>query len=134
MLLPVLDKRRFEYSFLGGGASQEITLQPAIDVCGHVSGILFVRVHERNMTSGQSIGLGLYYTLPSGDDPREFTASSSLTDVTITSVSPSSTPALLFREFSSPGAFLKLVLTATQTSVPSTLYAEVSAELLLLKP
>lgn len=134
MLIPVLERRRLEYSFLGGGVNQVLTLQPAIGACGYASGILFVRVHERNMTSGQSIALELYYTLPSGDDPREFTASSSLTDVTITSASPSSTPALLYREFSSPGAFLKLVLTATQASAPSTLYAEVSAELLLLKP
>lgn len=134
MLIPVLDRRRLEFSFLGGGASQVITLQPAIEACGHASGILFVRIHERNMTSGQSIVLALFYTLPSGDDPREFTYASSLTDVTITSASPSSTPALASREFTSPGAFLKLVLTASQTSVPSTFYAELSAELLLLSP
>lgn len=135
MLIPVLDRRRLEYSFLGAGASQVITLQPAIDACGYNSGILFVRVHERNMASGQSIVFSLYYTLPAGDDPREFTASSSVTDLTLTSASPSSTPGLLYREFSAPGAFLKLVLTASQPGAgASTLYAEVSAELLLLKP
>ena len=133
MLTPVLDRRRIEYSFLSGGSSQVITLQPAIDVQEYSSGILFVRVHERNMTSGQSIALSLYYTLPSCDDSREFTSTSLLTDVTITSTSPASTPGLSYREFSGAGAYLKLVLTATQTSVPSTFYAELSAELLLRK-
>lgn len=131
MLIPVLEKRRIEYSHLGGGASQSITLHPAIEVCGFLYVHLFVRVHERNMVSGQSFSFGLYYTMPSPDDPREFTVATSLTDLSVTSTSPASTPGLVHRETSSPGAFLKLTLTATQASVPSTLYAELSAELML---
>jgi hypothetical protein len=131
LIIPVLKRRRFEFSFLAGNASQVVTLQPAIETCNYYYAHLFVRVHERSMAVGQSLALGLYYTLPSEDDPREFTDTSDLTSVTVTSASPAAVPGLLYREVSSPGAYLKLLLTASQASSPSTFYAELSAELVL---
>ncbi|MBK8649599.1 MAG: hypothetical protein KBF43_13175 [Dermatophilaceae bacterium] len=131
IIIPVLERRRFEFSFLGGSASQMVTIQPAIEAFNFYYAHLFVRVHARDMTSGQSLVLALYYTLPSDDDPSEFTDASSISDVTITSTAPSTVPGLSSREFSSPGAYLKLLLTATQASAPSTFYTELSAALVL---
>lgn len=131
LIIPVLKCRRLEFSFLGGGASQMITLQPAIETCNFYYAHLFVRVHARSMAAGQSLVLGLYYTMPSDDDSKEYTDTSELTSVTITSSSPSAVPGLNHREVTSLGAYLKLLLTATQTSSPSTFYAELSADLVL---
>ncbi len=131
IVIPVLKRQRFEYSFLTGVASQVVTLMPAISSSSYYYAHLFVRVHARDMTSGQSIQLALYHTLPSDDDSREFTAANSLTDVTITSASPAAVPGIVSRETSSLGAYLKLLLTATQTTGATTFYAELSAELVL---
>lgn len=131
IVIPVLKRQRFEYSFLGGGASQVVTLMPAISVYSYYYAHLLVRVHARDMAAGQSILLSLYQTLPSDDDSREFTEVGALTDVTITSANPSVVPGITSRDTSSLGAYLKLLLTATQTTAPTTFYAELSAELVL---
>ena len=49
----------------------------------------------------------------------------------LTSVSPAALPGLVDTEQTSPGAFLKFVLTATQTSVSTPFYAELSAAIML---
>jgi len=131
LIIPVLKRRRFEFSFLGGVGSQVVTLQPAIETCNFYYAHLFVRVHSRSMVAGQSLVLGLYYTMPSDEDSSEYTASTELTSVTITSSSPTAVPGLNQREVTSLGAYLKLLLTATQASSPSTFYAELSADLVL---
>lgn len=131
MLIPVMARRRLDYSHLGGGASQSITIEPALSTCGYSVLQLFVRVHERNMVSGQSFVFGLYFTLPSDDDPREFTKASTLGTLSVTSASPAAAPGLVDTELTSPGAYLKIVLTASQTSVPTPLYAELSAVAML---
>jgi hypothetical protein len=128
MLLPVLNKRRFDFGFLPGTTSQSVVLQPAIDVSEYYYVQLWVRVHARDMTAGQTLELALYNTLPDEHDLREFTESV-FTDVTLSSASPTSVPGLVYRESSSPGPYLKLLLTASQTSVTSTFYFEISAAL-----
>ena len=54
-------------------------------------------------------------------------------DLTLTSSSPSAVPSAVYREGTSPGPFLKLVLTATQSSssAPPNFYADLSAALTL---
>ena len=67
-----MPRRRLDYSHLAGGASQVITLQPAVETCGYSVVHLFIRVHERNMAlSDQAFTFALYYTLPSPDDNRD---------------------------------------------------------------
>lgn len=129
MLLPVLNRRRFDFGFLAGTATQTVVLQPAIDVSEFYYIQLWVRVHARDMTAGQTLVFSLYNTLPCDDDQREFTEVGSFTDVTLSSAAPAATPGVAYRDGSAPGPYLKLLLTATQTSVMSTFYAEVSAVL-----
>lgn len=129
MIIPVLRRRRFDFGYLAATTSQSVTLQPAVDVSQFYYVQLWVRVHERDMSTGQTLVLSLYNTLPDEEDPREFTGDS-LLDITLTSVAPPvPLPALTYRDGSSPGPYLKLVLTATQTSVTTALYAELSAVL-----
>lgn len=128
IIVPILDRRRLDYSFLAGTATQSLTLNPAFPTCDYFNAYLFVRVHSRNMTGGQSIVFSVFHALPSDEDPREFVdESSSLADVTITDSAPTVVPGIGYRELATPGPFLKFVLLATQTSVQSTFYAELSA-------
>lgn len=132
MIVPVLAKTRFEYSHLSASTSQTVVLQPEINTGAFYYYQLIVRVHERSFSSSQTIMLGLYNTLPSDEDPREFTDSSSggILNITITAASPA-VPGIKLASGTDPGAFLKLLLTASQPAGGGTLYAELSAVLVL---
>jgi hypothetical protein len=128
IIVPILDRRRLDYSFLPGSDQQSITLNPAFPTCDYLHAFLFVRVHSRAMTGGQSIVFSAFHALPSDEDPQEFVdESSSLADVTITDSVPTVVPGISYRELATPGPFLKFVLLARQTSVQSQFYAELSA-------
>jgi hypothetical protein len=131
-IITVLKRRKFDYSYLAAGTSQLVVIQPAIEVHEYYTAHLFVRVHARSMSSGQSLDFGLHYTMPSDDDAREFTESSPFTSLTVTSTAPAVVPGLISRSVSDIGGYVKILMTVTQTS-PSltTLYAELSAELVL---
>lgn len=131
VMVPVLTKTRFEYSYLGTNASQVVILQPEICTIGYYYFQLIVRVHERSFAGSQTIAVSLYNTLPSSEDPREFTASTTTYTVTLTGASPSTVPGILSVSGTDPGAYMKLVLTASQPATPGTLYAELSAALVL---
>lgn len=130
IVVPVLHKTRFEYTYLALSTSQSVILQPAIDTSGWYYYQLIVRVHERSFASSQTIQLQLASTLPSEEDPREFSASASST-ITITGASPTPLPGILSVSGTDPGAFLKLTLTANQPSAVGIFYAELSAVLVL---
>lgn len=132
VVVPVLPKTRFEYSYLAPSASQQVILQPALDVGEYYYFQLIVRIHERSFSGSQTIVLQLFNTLPSEEDSREFTSTSAFTPITITGVLPSAVPGLLSSSGTDPGGFLKLLLTANQQAGSSgTLYAELSAVLVL---
>ena len=131
IIVSVLDKTRLEYSYLAGTTSQSIVLRPSINVASYYYLQLFIRVHERNMSAGQSIRFALINSLPSSEDSREFVDTSNFLAVDLTSSAPTSAPGLVSGVASAPGPYLKFVATVSQASSPSTLYAEVSAVLLL---
>ncbi len=85
MIFPVLDKRVFEFSYLGNSATQDIVIQSAIPVYDFYRVRLIVRVHSITATSGNFV-FKLQHTLPSEQDPQEFTnttdflTTSSITD------------------------------------------------------
>ncbi len=129
-LIPIFEKRRFDFSFLANTATHQVTLASALSLIHYKSVFLMIRVHELTISAGQSFLFTLENTLPSDEDPQEFTDTSSF----ILSVSiPSGTtaPKLLSGSGTNPLAFGKLVLTAAQGGVGGTpLYAELSACLL----
>lgn len=132
-IIPVLERRRFEYTYLGAAGQQLVTICPAIEVADFYHVQLWVRIHARSFSSDQIIGLSLFNTLPSDDEPREFTAlSSAFASLSFSGSSPSSVPGLVSVSATGPGPFLKLVLSAFQaTSVAGTFYTELSAVLLV---
>jgi hypothetical protein len=125
-LIPLFNKTRFDFGFLTGTTSQLTVIAPAIDLIQFKSLILLIRVHRINLTAG-SLSFTLYNTLPSDEDPQEFTDVVS----TILTLSVSGSPgSLLNATGSSPQAFGKLVLLAVQSSTGNPLYAELSGCLL----
>ena len=132
MLIPVLPRRRFDFGYLAASASQSVTLHPAVDVSAAYYVQLWVRLLARDMAAGQTLVFSLYNTVPDDDDKREF-VEGVFFDLTLTSSSPSAVPSAIYREGSSPGPFIKLVLTATQSSAsaPPNFYLDLSAVMTL---
>lgn len=127
MILPVLEKRIFELSFLGNAATQDVVIHPAIPVYDFYRVRLLVRVHSITATTGNFV-FKLQHTLPSDQDPQEFTDTTDfLTTASITNASPN----IKTITGTDPQAFLKLVLRATQGTSGNTLYGEFSAAIVL---
>lgn len=127
MIFPVLDKRVFEFSYLGNSATQDIVIQSAIPVYDFYRVRLIVRVHSITATSGNFV-FKLQHTLPSEQDPQEFT---NTTDFLTTSSITDASPNIKTVTGTDPQAFLKLVLRATQGTSGNTLYGEFSAVMVL---
>lgn len=129
-MVPIFDKKRFDYSFLAGTAFHQVTLAAALELVPYKSVFLMIRVHKLTISAGQSFAFTLENTLPSHEDSQEFLSTSApILSVSITSAT--SAPALLSANGTDPLAFGKLVLTASQGSTGGTpLYAELSACLL----
>ncbi len=129
-LVPIISKQRFDYTFLSGTTFQQVTLAAALDLVSYKSVFLMVRVHRISLSSGQTFVFTLENTLPSEEDPQEFTDSSSPI-LSVTVPSGTSAPKLLSGNGTDPLAFGKLVLTANQGSSSGTpMYAEMSVCLL----
>lgn len=129
-LIPLFPKTRFDFTFLTMNATQQTVLAPAVDLIQFKTLILLIRIHRvTTMTTGQSFVYTLLNTLPSDEDPQEFTDTG--TAITTLSIPTASAPSLLNSTGSSPQAFGKLVLTATQTGANNIpFYAEMSGCLL----
>ena len=129
IIIPILDKRVFEFGFLGTAATQDVVIHPAVDTASYYRVRLLVRTHSITATSG-NFKFNVYNTFPSEQDPQEFTDATTLfiTGTSITTASPN-----IYSPASSvdPQAFLKIVLRATQGTSGNTLYGEFSAALLL---
>lgn len=127
ILLPVLDKRVFEFSYLGTAATQDVVIQPAIDCSAFYRVRLVVRVHSITATTGNFV-FKLQHTLPSEQDPLEFTDTTDfLTTASITNASPN----IKTITGTDPQAFLKITVRATQGTSGNTLYGEFSAVLVM---
>lgn len=131
-VLNLLDRRRFEYSYLGGSAVQSMVLVPIIEACGYGYLVLYARAHERNMAAGQALTFSLYNILPSDEDSRDFVETDvtgspiPFLSLTVNSAQPSLVPGFWSGSSRSGGPYLKLLLSATQASSPASFYAELS--------
>lgn len=127
MIVPVLEKRIFEFGFLATG-SQEVVLHPAIDVSDAYRIRLIVRVHAISAATG-NFNFKLQHTLPSEQDSQEFTDASA--DFMATGPITTASPNIKTVTNTDPQAFLKLILRATQITSGTTLYGEFSAVMVL---
>jgi hypothetical protein len=117
----------FEYGYLTGAATQDVVINPAIDVGAWYRVRLVVLVHQITATTGNFV-FKLQHTFPSDADRQEFVDTTDfLTTASITSASTN----IKTITGTDPQAYLKLILRATQGTSGNTLYAEFSAYLVL---
>jgi hypothetical protein len=99
----LLSKRSFDYSYWMG-----------------------LRIHNRDITNG-TYTLQVFQTLPSRQDPQEFTAAAA--SMSLTCVAGDIPPALKVTTQLNLGPYFKVVLNIAQATASAKLYAELSAVL-----
>lgn len=129
IIVPVLEKRIFEFGFLGTSGSQQVVIQPAIDVSSFYRVRLLVRVHNIDVSGSSTFDFKLQHALPSDSDPQEF-VDTSADFLAITGINNAS-PNIKTVTGTDPQAFLKLILKANQNTSGNRLYGEFSAVLVL---
>jgi len=132
IIVPVFDRLRLEYSYLTNSISETVRLARDINVAPFYRVQLIIRVHALAISGTQSFAFVLTNTLPSDVDPREFSeAGTPFMTVTVAGGTPPSPPVIVRGTATDPGAFLKLAVTATQSTTGTTLYGEFSGTLVL---
>lgn len=122
-IISITRKTMYDMSFLSATTAKDVVLHPALDVSGFYRVRVIVRVHSLTIANPGSFEVIAQNTLPSEEDPKEFTDTSSFLAVSITGASPPIQSATA----TDPQAFLKILLRATQGSVSgSALYGEFS--------
>lgn len=128
IIVPVLEKRIFEYSYLGSNAAQDVVINPAIDVGAWFRVRLVVLVHQISAMTGR-FNFKLQHTFPNDQDRQEFIDT---TDFLTTANIDNASPNIKTITGTDPQAYLKILLRATQgASGGDELYAEFSAYLVL---
>jgi hypothetical protein len=131
-LIPLFGKQRFDFTWLGAGASQSIIIHPAVNVVPYNNVRLQIRFHGCSggaLVGTQTVVLRAYGTGPSDEDPAEFTKGTALMSVTLDS--SSTIPSLNTVVATDPDGHLKIVLTFTQTGTGGTAFwVELSADLI----
>jgi hypothetical protein len=123
----LFSKRVFDYTFLGVG-STTITLKRALKVPQFYYHWLALRIHNRDITNG-SFTVQLFQTLPSNQDPQEFSATSASLSLGCSQVSTDAPPLLKTTTGSNFGPYFKVVMSISQGTASAKLYAELSAVL-----
>ncbi len=122
IIVPIVEKRIFEHSYLAMSTSQDVVLHPALDVGSWYRVRLVVLVHQYSVTSG-SFDILAQHTFPSELDRQEFVISGS----NFLSLTLTSSPNIQSVTGTDPQAYLKILLRATQpTTTGATIYGEFS--------
>jgi len=123
----LFSKRQFDYTFMSVGTTT-VTLKRALKVPRFYYYWLALRIHNRDITNG-SMTLQLFQTLPSAQDPQEFTAAAASLSVGVTTAGTDAPPALKTTTGNNFGPYFKCVMSITQGTTSAKLYAELSAVL-----
>ncbi|MCA9654411.1 MAG: hypothetical protein KC501_31120 [Myxococcales bacterium] len=121
-------KRGLDFSFLPASTSQTVTVRKALRVSPYYYYWLGIRIHNIDIGNAtSSIALNVYNTLPYGQDPQEFSATTASMSLTVSQADTA--PKLEITTASNLGPYFKIQLVATGGSAVARLYAEVSAVL-----
>jgi hypothetical protein len=128
-LFNVIRKTAFDYTFLAAGTNTAITLRRAIALPAHYFYWFGLRVHSKTISSGSFL-FQFFDTLPSAQDPQEFTAASPY--ATISVLAAGTPPQLITTDDSFQAPYCKVRMQASQGSgiPPIALYGELSLVLL----
>jgi hypothetical protein len=121
----LFSKRAFDYSFLGISTTS-ITLHRALNVPPFYYYWLGLRIHNRDIVDG-TFTLQLFQTLPSGQDPQEFSAASP--SLSLKCIPADTPPTLKVTTLQALGPYFKVALEAAQGIAGARFYAELSAVL-----
>jgi hypothetical protein len=126
-LITAFDKTIFDFSFLAAGGTQTIILERALPVIPFYYLWLGVRCHNRDF--GGSTGtmtVEAFTTLPSDEDPAEFT-NTTAPNLFVTISNSTAIPSLGLLSTAAMGPMIKLQLRALQATGSATrCYAELS--------
>ena len=127
-IFTLLRKQVFDFSFLAASTSTIVTVRRALSLGQYHYLWLGVRIHNIAIDTG-SLVLDAYRTLPSRQDPAEFTNGTQYMRVTVNS---SDTAPKLETDTAAEtfGPYLKFLLHANQGAGGGRVYAELSAVLL----
>jgi len=126
----LFSKRQFDFTYLAAGSSTAVTVRRALKVPRFYYYWVGMRIHNRDIQSG-TFTLRLFQSLPSAQDPQEFSAVSPSMSVTCSSVAGDAPPALKVITGNDLGPYFKVQLNAAQGSGTGSIrfYAELSAVL-----
>lgn len=129
-IITVFDKLRLDFTFLAAGGVQTTIIESALPIPSFYYLWLGIRCHNRDFGGGSgSIIIEGFSTLPSAEDPAEFTSSASPT-LSVTINNATVVPSLNIGTAKEMGPFLKLQARALQqTGTASKVYAEISGVL-----
>lgn len=129
-IIAVFDKLRLDFSFLAAGGAQTTIIEPALPLGGFFYLWLGIRCHNRDFGGGTgSFIIEGFSTLPSHEDPAEFTNTAS-PNLSVTINNSTTAPSLSIGTAKEMGPFLKLQARALQQSGSANkLYAELSGVL-----
>src|SRR5690349_4839948 len=125
-------KQIFAFTFLGAGASQTITSKRRLPIIPFYYYWVGLRVHNR-VIGGGSFTLNLPNTLPSSQDPQEFTETGTPA-LTLTVNSATTPPALLIDTTTFLGPFVKVTLVGNQLTPSQQLYTKLMPMLFSREP
>jgi hypothetical protein len=123
----LIPKRQFDYSFLGLSPSfTNVTIRRALKLPQMYYYWVALRIHNKDITSG-NFALQLFQTLPSAQDPQEFSLGTP--SITLSCLAGDTAPTIKTTTANNLGPYFKVVLVATQLTASARLYAELSAVL-----
>ena len=124
-LIALFDKMVLDYSYLAApSGTQTLILERALPVISFYYLWWGIRVHALDVPNGNFV-FEAHNTLPSDEDPAEFTATSAVMSLTINAASGA--PTLQIATATAAGPFLRMRVRATQGSSASHVYGEFSA-------
>ena len=122
IVVPLINRQHYDFSYLSAGCTETITLAAAANVVMATSALLVVRIHVNNVGDGASISLKCFPTAPSREDPAEFSAETPDLSAVVTN---QDAPFYLSTPLSTPpnGAWWKIDLIGHQhSSAPVTVF------------
>ncbi len=127
-LITLFPKTIFDFTFLAVAGTQSIVLHRALPIVSWYFLWLGVRVHNLDITSpSANFAIELYQTLPSEEDPKEFTRTAADMTMSIASGAAALPTPVLGNNL---GPYLKVVLKATMGTGAGRLYGELSGALM----
>ena len=129
-LYTIIPKTTYDFTWLQSGTTT-VVLRRALMLSPHYHYWFGLRIHNKDFEAATStMTLQIFNTLPSSQDPQEFTETA--TSTTIQVLTADAVPSLKLATKSNLGPYFKLVLSVFQggAAPPDRLYAELSAVLL----